>query len=362
MNTNTAPCVPAIRDAVRIWRENGYKGATDTTRRLLSHWFKTDHRMSNGSRFEYHYAQREAIETLIYLYEVAKARRQKDLVEGYAGGSDLRLLQYDDFARYCVKMATGSGKTKVMSLAIAWQYFNAVVEGLPEYAKTFLVLAPNVIVFERLRIDFANGRIFKTDPVIPREFSIYWDFECYMREDPERASSAGALYLTNIQQFHDHNGSFEDEEPSKMTAVLGSKPPSRLFLFPVPPCLPRKRPYSTWRLVTTILNCHSRVFWRMRAMCAPLPNSPRNLDSRLSIRTPTPICAITSRILWWFCMTARIISWKQRGGRISMSYTRIEPPRSGAKTPPCSPKPSGAIVKFRRRSLRGCSLRGLGSF
>ena len=94
---------------------------------------------------------------------------------------DLRLLQYDDFARYCIKMATGSGKTKVMALAMAWQYFNAVAEGRDDYAKTFLLIAPNVIVFERLRQDFASGRIFRTDPIIPPELRIYWDFECYMR-------------------------------------------------------------------------------------------------------------------------------------------------------------------------------------
>ena len=81
--------------------------------------------------------------------------------------SDLRLLQNDLFARYCVKMATGSGKTKVMSLAVAWQFFNAVNEGREDFAKTFLVIAPNVIVFERLRTDFGEGRIFRQDPVIP---------------------------------------------------------------------------------------------------------------------------------------------------------------------------------------------------
>jgi hypothetical protein len=48
-------------------------------------------------------------------------------------------------------MATGSGKTKVMALAIAWQYFNAAVEGREEFARTALLIAPNVIVFERLR-------------------------------------------------------------------------------------------------------------------------------------------------------------------------------------------------------------------
>ena len=50
-------------------------------------------------------------------------------MENYAHRQDLRLLQYDDFARYCMKMATGSGKTKVMALAVAWQFFNAVDEG-----------------------------------------------------------------------------------------------------------------------------------------------------------------------------------------------------------------------------------------
>ena len=222
----TAPCVPAIRAAVDAWRACNYEGATDTTRILLNYWFKTDHRLPNNRPFYYFDAQRFAVETLIYLYEVAGVRRHKDLVEKYAGtNQDLRLLQYDDFARYCIKMATGSGKTKVMALAIAWQYLNAVAEGRDDYARTFLLLAPNVIVFERLRIDFANGRIFRTDPIIPRELSIFWDLDCYMRGDPERASSIGALYVTNIQQFYDRP-STGDDEPEEMTAVLGPKPPT----------------------------------------------------------------------------------------------------------------------------------------
>ena len=76
---------------------------------------------------------------------------------------DLRLPPFDEFARYCIKMATGSGKTKVMALAVAWQFLNAVREQddvAKDYAKTFLVLAPNVIVFERLKTDFAGGSDF----------------------------------------------------------------------------------------------------------------------------------------------------------------------------------------------------------
>jgi type III restriction enzyme len=134
---STAPCVPGIREQVKAWRDGGYKGATDTTCLLLNHWFCNDHRQPNGGKFQYHYFQHEAVETLIYLYEVANIRRHKNLVESFATRRDLRLLQYDEFARYCVKMATGSGKTKVMALAMAWQFFNAVAEARDDYAKTF---------------------------------------------------------------------------------------------------------------------------------------------------------------------------------------------------------------------------------
>ena len=224
----TAPCVPAIRRLVDEWRLQDYQGVSPTTRSLLNYWFRTDHRLPNGVRFEYHRSQREAIETLIYLYEVAGVRRQKDLIEKYAGSNqDLRLLQYDDFARYCIKMATGSGKTKVMALAVAWQYFNAVAEARDDFSRTFLLLAPNVIVFERLRLDFAGGRIFRTDPILPPELRIYWDLDCYMRGDAERASSQGALYLTNIQQLHERLNKAEADEPAIMTAMLGPKPPAR---------------------------------------------------------------------------------------------------------------------------------------
>src|SRR5262245_14396129 len=94
----TAPCVPAVQEKLREWRgfdlprdyrtpewpANGYKGITDTTRRLLSYWFYTDHRLPTGRRFKYGYYQQEAVEALIYLYEVGKVRSQKRLIEAFA--------------------------------------------------------------------------------------------------------------------------------------------------------------------------------------------------------------------------------------------------------------------------------------
>ena len=148
----TAPCVPPIRKAVAEWRQGKYKGATSTTKTLFNYWFATDHRLSGGRSFHFYPAQREAVETLVWLYEVEHVRRHRDLIERFANVPGIHVLQYDDYARYAIKMATGSGKTKVMALAVAWQYFNAVAEGRDDYAKTFLVVAPNVIVFERLAV------------------------------------------------------------------------------------------------------------------------------------------------------------------------------------------------------------------
>jgi len=227
----TGVCVPALREAVKAWRAGGYKGVTETTRLLLNHWFQTDHKLPTGGPFKYHHSQQEAIETLVFVWEYEKVRNRKALLERYATPSpDLRLPPNDDFARYCIKMATGSGKTKVMALAVAWQFLNASRESdeiAKDYAKTILLLAPNVIVFERLKTDFAGGRIFRADPIIPKELEIFWDFDCVMRGEAEKAHSEGTLFLTNIQQFYERADRSNDDEPDIMTEMLGSKPPTK---------------------------------------------------------------------------------------------------------------------------------------
>ena len=227
----TGPCVPALREAVKAWKAGGYKGITDTTRILLNYWFETDHKLPSGLPFKYHPSQREAIETLLFVWEFEKVRTRKGLLERYAQSlRDLRLPPYDDFARYSIKMATGSGKTKVMALAVAWQFLNAARE--PDeiakvYAKTFLILAPNVIVLERLKADFAGGRIFRADPMIPKELEIFWDFDCVIRGEGEKAHAEGTLFLTNIQQFYERPDRSAEDEPEIMTEMLGQKPPTK---------------------------------------------------------------------------------------------------------------------------------------
>ena len=219
-----AMLVPAIRKAVHGWRGAGYPGATDVSRRLLAHWFETDHPGSDGEDWHYYYCQREAIETLIYLYEVIKSRRLRDLAENFEPNMAVRPAE-DRFARYVFKMATGSGKTKVMSLAIVWSYFNALVD--PEnYSKTFLVIAPNVIVYQRLLDAFENGAIFRSDPLMPKDWDPDWQFGVVTRDNPGAPASRGTLYLTNVHQLYDQQSRSGSQEPDVMTAVLGPAPRS----------------------------------------------------------------------------------------------------------------------------------------
>ena len=197
-------CAPAIENAVKEWRETGYPGATETTRRLLAWWFDTDHEV-DGQPFTFYEAQRSAVEALIYTYEIARRRNNRELLEAFLPNPDVRLLQYGDFARYAVKMATGSGKTMVMALSVVWSYLNAINE--PEAgdsATSFLIIAPNVIVFERLQGDFAGGVAFRRFHMVPPEYADQWsDVRFFMRGDKADIASGGAVYLTNIQQLYD---------------------------------------------------------------------------------------------------------------------------------------------------------------
>jgi type III restriction enzyme len=105
---NPAPLVLGVREKVKAWRERGHKGISGTKRILLNYWFYTDHRLPNGSKFAYHYFQREAVETLIYLCEVANVRRHKSLVEAFARRDATTAAEaIDTWPRGGVKMAAG---------------------------------------------------------------------------------------------------------------------------------------------------------------------------------------------------------------------------------------------------------------
>ena len=204
--------VSNLRSAVRDWREAFYIGASDTTIQLLNHWFGRAHRQitADGEDFEFRYflCQREAIETLIYLKEVRRIECLSQIIAEFGGPTaELQALgiteDEDSWSRYAFKLATGAGKTKVMSLCIVWSYFHALRESDSELARHFVVIAPNLTVYERLKDDFGNGRVFDTDPLIPPEWRGDWNLSVVLQDEASGAATGGTLYLTNIHRLYE---------------------------------------------------------------------------------------------------------------------------------------------------------------
>jgi type III restriction enzyme len=201
-----------LRAAVREWREAFYAGVSDTTRQLLGHWFERPHRQKTADGeefpFRYFFCQREAIETLVYLKEVRRLSCLSQLVAEF-GGADAETAALgiapdeDAWGRYAFKVATGAGKTKVMSLAMVWSYFHGLRESDSDMARHFVIVAPNLTVYERLKEDFGDGRIFDNDPLIPAEWRGDWNMSVVLQDAAGGAATGGMLYLTNIHRLYD---------------------------------------------------------------------------------------------------------------------------------------------------------------
>lgn len=150
------PLVSRIRPRVREWADRDYPGTTSITRRLLAHWRDPEQR--EGLRF--FFCQLEAVETLIWLVEAPQAERQGIEIPSDGG----------DFTRLCSKMATGSGKTIVMAMLIAWQVLNkATTPNDPRFSKNFLVVAPSLTVKSRLQVlqPAGEGNYYDEFNVVP---------------------------------------------------------------------------------------------------------------------------------------------------------------------------------------------------
>jgi len=204
--------VDKLREAVFPWREQGYPGVSNTTKRLLNFWFKEDHIVDNNL-FSFWYCQREAIETLIYVYEVMKLRKFIDLAREFGKGPIQAYdPSYDQYPLYAFKMATGSGKTFVMALSIVWSYFNWKFENKEDFTSKFLVISPNVIVYDRLKRDFSELKIFKQYPFIPPEWQEKFNLKVILKEDPIYTIPEEVLFLTNIQQLEERKSKKKETE------------------------------------------------------------------------------------------------------------------------------------------------------
>jgi type III restriction enzyme len=204
------PLVAKVRDEVYRWRTAGYAGASATSVALLRWWFENEHLQENAdgslSPFRYYFAQREAVETLIWLHDVRRARDKFDLLRFDASGAVSSGMFDEEWPRYVLKMATGAGKTKVLSLLIAWSFFHKLYEPQSVLSRNFLVIAPNIIVLDRLRADFDGLKIFFNDPVLPgnghegRNWRDDFQLTLHIQDDVRVVRDTGNLFLTNIHR------------------------------------------------------------------------------------------------------------------------------------------------------------------
>lgn len=117
------PLVAKLRREGKAFRDSGYAGARPTSRSLLRWWFQKPHLLERAAgrreEFRYFFAQREAVETIVYLYDAAGVRDKYDLMRFDGSGAVSAGMFDETWRRFVVKMATGSGKTKVLSLVLA---------------------------------------------------------------------------------------------------------------------------------------------------------------------------------------------------------------------------------------------------
>jgi type III restriction enzyme len=229
------PLVEKVRKGVKAWRDSSYAGASDTTRALLRWWFEKEHLVpqSDGTmgEFRWYFAQREAVESALWLYEVEQARDPYALLTKYDSSQAVsRQMFPEDWCRYVMKLATGAGKTRVMSLLMTWSYFHKLYESGSPLSTNFLLIAPNIIVLDRLKLDFDGGKIFRDDPLLPSDGyeGQSWDSDFQMtvhiQDEIGIVPESGNLFLTNIHRIYETGNEPSIDDDDTTNYFLGPKP------------------------------------------------------------------------------------------------------------------------------------------
>ena len=185
------PLVNALREDVRRWRRSGWQNASETTKKLLRHWWREDRTR------RLFFCQLEAAETILYLREILAAGR-KPRWKPQLSPDEFRMLEAGrnprpgewvakvaqhpkltdvpneagaaPIPRHACKMATGAGKTVVMSMLIAWAFCNRGTKpGDPRYPRRVLVVCPNLTIRERLGVlrPGAPGNYYERFDIVP---------------------------------------------------------------------------------------------------------------------------------------------------------------------------------------------------
>jgi type III restriction enzyme len=173
--------INAVRNTVAKWRFGGYEGVTGATRQLLEYWRNPDRER------RLYFCQIEALETAIYLAEAADRQGGAWIARDLKAANDLHnpLLQ-----RIAFKMATGSGKTVVMAMLIAWNALNKFASPQDgRFGDAFLIVAPGITIRDRLRVLLPND---------PENYYAKMDVVPEMAREP---LSRAKILITNYHAF-----------------------------------------------------------------------------------------------------------------------------------------------------------------
>jgi type III restriction enzyme len=144
------PVVDRIRQRIAAWRQGGYVGVTGTSSRLLSYWTMAEREK------KLFFCQIEAVETAIYITEVARKYGDAWIANDLRAAND---TSNPGLPRMALKMATGSGKTVVMAMLMAWQALNKIEDRQDgRFSDAFLIVTPGITIRDRLRV------LLPTDP------------------------------------------------------------------------------------------------------------------------------------------------------------------------------------------------------
>ena len=229
------PLVAQIRRKIKEWRDSGYVGATNTSKSLLNWWFNTPHLLPQADEtmfeFKYYFAQREALETIIYLYDIVAVQDKYDLMRFDSSGAVSTGMFDETWRRFVIKMATGSGKTKVLSLVLAWSFYHKLYEPDSQLSRNFLVITPNIIVLDRIYKDFKGLNIFFHDPVIPEngvdgnDWRNDFQLTLHLQDDVRITRPTGNIFLTNIHRVYAGNESIATPDDEDLRDYfLGKRP------------------------------------------------------------------------------------------------------------------------------------------
>jgi type III restriction enzyme len=244
-----------------------YEQVTPITAELLRWWFLDE--ICQTRPFNFHEGQRQAILNTLVAHEVLGAASLESLYaqiapealaqgELLAGTADVRKdnAVRQDYPKYCLKMATGTGKTWVLQALLIWQLLNAnaaraagIVDA--RFTRNFLIVAPGLIVYERLLDAFcgkraAGGRDFATSDVacyaelfIPagaREtvFGFVQGNLCAKEEIGRKTTGNGLLALTNWHLLAEGENTEDSEDAAEIETPGACLPPERVIAEALP--------------------------------------------------------------------------------------------------------------------------------